>query len=119
MMAAQPPSPLAYLLVMHAFLAFFISAYVLLVSPNEHPLALEWHTNRRGVLIVGACTPLTYLLIMVALQFGNVTHVAAGRNVGILFSTLAGGLILKERISPARAAGVLMIAGGVAGLVLC
>ena len=119
MMAAQPPAPLAYLLIVHAFLAIFISAYVLILSPNEHPLALEWRTNRRGVLIVGACTPLAYLLIMVALQTGNVTHVAAGRNVGILFSTLAGGLVLKEPISFSRAVGALMIAGGVAGLVLC
>jgi drug/metabolite transporter (DMT)-like permease len=117
MMAVQAPSPLLYLLAMHIFLALFISVYVLIFGRGRHPVALEWRSNRRGVLIVGACTPLAYLLIMVALQFGNVTHVAAGRNIGILFSTLVGSFFLKERITLPRAVGAVLIAGGVAGLV--
>jgi drug/metabolite transporter (DMT)-like permease len=55
--------------------------------------------NRLGVLIVGICIPAAYFLIVLTLRYGNVTHVTAGRNIGIVLSTLVGLLFLKERVS--------------------
>ena len=78
----------------------------------------EWPANRKGVLIVGIGVPLAYLLIVLALRHGNVTHITAGRNVGIVISTLVGGLFLAETVSWRRAVGAVLIVAGVAALVL-
>jgi drug/metabolite transporter (DMT)-like permease len=78
----------------------------------------EWPANRRGVLIVGVGAPLAYLLIVLALRHGNVTYVTAGRNVGIVISTLVGGLLLAETVGWRRTVGAVLIAAGVAALVL-
>jgi drug/metabolite transporter (DMT)-like permease len=79
---------------------------------------IEWTTNRLGVLIVGICIPAAYFLIVLALRYGNVTYVTAGRNIGIVLSTLVGVLFLKERVSWGRFVGSLFILAGVGGLVL-
>jgi len=81
-------------------------------------LLSEWMTNRVGVLIVGVCIPAAYFLIVLALRYGNVTYVTAGRNIGIVLSTLVGLFILKERVSRGRLVGSILILAGVAGLVL-
>lgn len=103
----DPPDPFEYLLAMHLFLVFFVARRVLLVSRRRRRILEEWHANRPGVLIVGVCVPLAYFFIIVALKSGNVTHIAAARNVGIVFSAAAGWLFLKERVTRLRAFGAL------------
>ena len=70
------------------------------------------------VLIVGFCTPLAYFLIILALRYGNVTHVAAGRNIGIVISILVGRLFLKEIVGRYRIIGAVLITLGVAALLV-
>ncbi len=113
-----PPNPLEYLFLMHLFLLAFVSTWVCAGLGRSMHLFTEWENNRKSVLIVGAFAPLAYLLIMVALKYGNVTGVAAGRNIGIVISTLVGALILKERVTARRTVGTVIIAMGVIGLVL-
>jgi drug/metabolite transporter (DMT)-like permease len=115
---ADAPDPIEYLFAMHLFLVFFVALWVFIVGCRWRHITDEWHANRRSVLIVGFCVPLAYLFIIVALKMGNVTHVAAARNVGIVFSTAVGWLFLKETVTRLRAVGALFIALGIAGLVL-
>ncbi|MCB2148203.1 MAG: EamA family transporter [Deltaproteobacteria bacterium] len=116
MMHPEAPHPLEYLFAMHLFLAFFVTAWVIFISGRRRQIIDEWYSNHRGIIIVGVCIPMAYFLIIIALMHGNVTHVAAARNVGILFSTVVGWLFLKEHISWLRAVGSIIIAFGVAGL---
>lgn len=117
MSMAAAPSPLEYLFLMHLFLVFFITAWVCLAPKARRTIFSEWRSNRPGVLIVGFCTPLAYFLIILALRYGNVTYIAAGRNIGIFISVIVGVLFLKERVTRPRFAGALLIAAGVIGLV--
>lgn len=114
----HPPNPLEYLFLMHFFLGAFITAFVTLGLKPGKKIPVEWTCNRKGVLIVGFCTPLAYFLIILALRYGNVTHVAAGRNIGIVISILVGGLFLKETVHRSRIIGALLIAAGVAALIV-
>jgi drug/metabolite transporter (DMT)-like permease len=116
MSLAVAPNPVEYLFLMHFFLAMYVTAWALWRNPRQG-LWAEWRLNRKSVVIVGICTPMAYLLIMLALRLGNVTYVAAGRNVGIVVSTLVGGLYLKEKVGPLRILGGLVIMIGVAALV--
>ena len=113
------PHPVEYLFLMQLFLWLWLTVWMLLSRKRRATVFVEWRTNRRNVLFVGAMATLAYLLIMFALaRGGNVTYVAAGRNVGIVLSTLIGGLLLKERVCWRRWAGVVLITGGVLALIL-
>jgi drug/metabolite transporter (DMT)-like permease len=114
----KTPGPIEYLFLMHCFMLLFISAWVAVSARRRARAMNEWPANRRGVLIVGVGAPLAYLLIVLALRHGNVTYVTAGRNVGIVISTLVGGLFLAETVGWRRTVGAVLIAAGVAALVL-
>jgi drug/metabolite transporter (DMT)-like permease len=118
MSMAEPPSPLEYLFLVHLFMSAFITLWFGLCLRQGRELLSEWTTNRLGVLMVGICIPAAYFLIVLALRYGNVTYVTAGRNIGIVLSTLVGFLFLKERASWGRMVGSLLILAGVVGLVL-
>lgn len=112
------PDPLDYLCLMHVFMSLFVTLWAWRLRPGFRALAAEWPRSRRDVWLVAACTPLSYFLIVLALREGNVVLITAARNVGILFSTLAGALVLRERVTPARGWGSGLIVAGLAGLAL-
>lgn len=121
------PDPLDYLFLMHLFMSLFVTLWAWRKRPGWAKLAASWLETswrgdgrgaRRDVVLVALFTPLSYFLIVLALREGNVIHVTAARNVGILFSTLAGALVLRERVNPARALGSTLIVVGLAGMAL-
>jgi len=118
MSLTAPPNPLEYLFLVHLFMSAFVTLWFGLYLRQGRELLSEWTTNRLGVLIVGTCIPAAYFLIVLALRYGNVTYVTAGRNIGIVLSTLVGLLFLKERVSRGRMVGSLLILAGVVGLIV-
>lgn len=111
-------NPAEYLFLMHFFLLIYVSVWAGIKTKVFSNLFTEWRANRQGVVIVGLGTPLAYFLIIVALQYGNVTYITAGRNIGIFISTIVGAVFLKEKITVARLFGSILIVAGVIGLVL-
>jgi drug/metabolite transporter (DMT)-like permease len=118
MTMAAAPNPLEYLFLVQLFMSVFVTLWFTLCLRQGRELLSEWVTNRSGVLIVGVCIPAAYFLIVFALRYGNVTYVTAGRNIGIVLSTLVGLIFLKERVSSGRVVGSLLILAGVVGLLL-
>ena len=112
------PRPLEYLFVLYSFMTFFLAPWVWLTRAGRGGIARELTANRKAVVTGGICVPLAYFLIVTALRGGNVTYIAAARNIGILISTAVGALFLKEAVGWKRAAGAAMIAAGVAALVV-
>ena len=118
MTMAGAPNPLEYFFLVQCFMSALVTLWFGLFLRRGRELLSEWLTNRGGVLMVGVCIPAAYLLIVFALRYGNVTYVIAGRNIGIVLSTLVGLFVLKERVSRGRLVGSILILAGVAGLVL-
>jgi drug/metabolite transporter (DMT)-like permease len=117
------PDPLDYLFLMHLFMSLFVTLWAWRKRPGWAALAsswlqASWRNGRGDALLVAVFTPLSYLLIVLALREGNVVLVTAARNVGILFSALAGAFILRERITLARSLGALLIMAGLACMAL-
>ena len=111
------PAPLEYFALMHLSLMTFIGIWIGSHSSRRRRAFREWHGNQRAILLVGILSVVAYALIIAALAHGNVTLVAATRNIGIVLSILVGALALRERVSSARLAGALLITGGVIILV--
>jgi drug/metabolite transporter (DMT)-like permease len=87
------------------------------------PFALRRH--RRGVIhtlwtrhwrLIAACatmTPLSYLLILTALQFSDVSAIAPAREISVLIGVVLGGRLLAEGHLPRRLLAAAAIATGV------
>lgn len=75
-----------------------------------------WRLQWRPALFVGIVGPVSYVLVLYALQTAPLSHVAPAREVSMLFAALLGGRLLGEGDRRARLLGALCIAGGVAAL---
>jgi drug/metabolite transporter (DMT)-like permease len=75
-----------------------------------------WLQQRRYALIVGIFSPVSYVLVLYALQVAPLSHVAPAREVSMLFAALLGGHLLGEKDRGPRIAGAVLIAAGVMAL---
>ena len=56
----------------------------------------EWRTHRFEVIGVALLVPLSYILVLTALQFTPVSYVAPAREISILIGTAMGTRLLAE-----------------------
>ncbi len=77
-----------------------------------------WRQQWRYALVVGGISPISYVLVLYAMQTAPLSHVAPAREVSMLFAALMGGHLLGEGDRAARLGGALCIAAGVTCLAL-
>jgi drug/metabolite transporter (DMT)-like permease len=106
--------PLPYLWLVMALTA---AVYVPLVRRSRGGAALRSalraETAVAAVLFFGA-----YLLVLAALRLADPGPVAAVRETSVVVATALGALILRERVTPARAAGAAVVVAGAALIAL-
>jgi len=93
-------------------------ALVLLRRDAAGRAAIMAYARKRWPLATlgGAASIGSYAIALWAMTRAPVASVAALRETSVLFASLLGALVLKERFGPQRAAGTLVIVGGVAAL---
>ena len=79
-------------------------------------VAQMWRKQRRYALIVGIFSPVSYVLVLYAMQVAPLSHVAPAREVSMLFAALLGGHLLGEKDRGLRILGAALIAMGVMAL---
>lgn len=77
-----------------------------------------WSLQWRHAAYVGIVSPVSYVLVLYAMQVAPLSHVAPAREVSMLFAALIGGHLLGEGDRLARLAGAALIAAGVIALAL-
>ncbi len=80
--------------------------------------AVLWRLQWRPALLVGAVSPVAYVLVLYAMQQAPLSLVAPAREVSMLFAALIGGHLLGEGDRRVRLLGALCIAMGVTALAL-
>lgn len=79
---------------------------------NRDDLRTLWATHRLRVVGIAALSPLSYILILIALRDGSVSHIAPAREISILIGAYLGGRVLGEGERSRRlVAGVAFVAG--------
>ncbi len=68
----------------------------------------------RDVLAVAVLSPLSYILILFAMQLAPVSLVAPAREISVVFVALAGWLLFREPHPVARLGGAVVVVAGVA-----
>ncbi|WHZ12551.1 MAG: Integral membrane protein [Burkholderiaceae bacterium] len=95
-------------------LLFFAPA----VLRDRPTTAVQWRRQWKYALLVGVVSPVSYVLVLYAMQRAPLSHVAPAREVSMLFAALLGGQLLGEGDRLPRLAGALLIACGVIALAL-
>ncbi len=72
-----------------------------------------WKAQWKYALVVAGVSPLSYILVLLAMQSAPLSHVAPAREVSMLFAALIGGHLLGEGDRMIRLLGAVMIGAGV------
>lgn len=78
----------------------------------------QWTLQWKYATIVGVVSPISYVLVLYALQVAPLSHVAPAREVSMLFAALIGGHLLGEGDRLFRLIGACSIAVGVMALAM-
>lgn len=110
----QPgPNEIVYLFAMHCFMLLFVTLWALPRKGMKERLVTEWKRAPWSIAAVGIVSFIAYFLVLMALSIGDATLVTAGRNMGIVLSLIVGAIFLKERLSPAKVTGAILVTVGV------
>jgi drug/metabolite transporter (DMT)-like permease len=77
-----------------------------------------WREQRRAALMIALLSPLSFILVLYAMQLAPVSYVAPAREVSILFAALIGAHMLKEGESLRRIVAAIGMVLGITALVL-
>ena len=95
---------------------------VLLLVPvalrDRAATAQLWRSQWKYALLVAVISPVSYVLVLYAVQQAPISHVAPAREVSMLFAALIGGHLLREGDRLLRLVGAGFIAAGVIALAL-
>jgi len=111
-------------LAMSPILLDYMSNFVRLVLllpaalQDRATTARMWRAQWKYALLVAAISPVSYVLVLYAVQQAPISHVAPAREVSMLFAALVGGHLLREGDRLLRLLGALFIAAGVVALAM-
>jgi drug/metabolite transporter (DMT)-like permease len=107
-------SPVTYLEIMCIFTGVaYAGAVVAMRGAGTLRAELNWRSAAAGVGTFAA-----YLCVLGALQLASAASVAAVRESGVLVATALAAIVLRERVTRWRAAGAVLVVGGIALLAL-
>lgn len=81
-------------------------------------VAYHWRTHRWQTIGIALLNPLSYILVLTAMQTTLVSHVAPARELSILIGALMGAQLLKEGNVKRRLIAAVAIVAGVVALAL-
>jgi drug/metabolite transporter (DMT)-like permease len=83
---------------------------------NRQEMMREAREYRTSVIVVSVLGPLGYILVLFAMKVAPIGHVAPARELATLVGSYFGVKLLKERMTPQRVIGAVLIVGGVISL---
>lgn len=101
-------------ILMHYVENWVRAALLMPVLFRDRPATVVlWRQQWKYALVVGTVTPISYVLVLYALQTAPLSLVAPAREVSMLFAALIGGHLLGEGDRLLRVVGALLMASGV------
>lgn len=80
--------------------------------------AEEWREHKHEAICIAILIPLSYILVLTAMQFTPVSYVAPAREISILIGTAMGARFLSEGEAPRRLSAAAAMVLGVVALAL-
>lgn len=116
---AKPTASLSYYSIRGITLTSTCWMICLLTQTNRQALINYIRQRFMAPVYAGFFASLAYALVLISMNYvTNVSYVQVFRQIGMLFGVGAGIIILKERFTYTKIAGVLLIVGGLIMTVL-
>jgi drug/metabolite transporter (DMT)-like permease len=106
-------APLVLDYVCNVVRALFVAPMALL---RRDELRVEWQKNKRYALFTGIVSPISYVLVLYAMQTAPISSVAPMRELSMVFAAFLGAKLLGEGHRGERLIGATLMALGVWGL---
>jgi uncharacterized membrane protein len=90
----------------------FVAALTPIVIASKQ-LRLEWKLNTRIILLGAILNPGSYLLFLFAMKYAPVAHISPIREIGTVFATILGIVVLKEKQGKKRITCSILITIGI------
>jgi uncharacterized membrane protein len=109
----QRAHPLVYVYVVIGIPILLLLPYIL--ARRRAAVAAAWRLGRRAVFAGSVLHVGTYLIVLAAMKISGskIGYIVPLRETSIVFATLLGVVVLRERIGSTRIAGCLLIGVGV------
>jgi drug/metabolite transporter (DMT)-like permease len=102
--------------------AFSYALLIMVATAAVYPFFVGWGRVRAAVgpstVLTGVLSAAAYLLVLLALRRASAPAVAAVRETGVVIAAALAAAFLGERVGPARLAGAVLVAAGIALLAL-
>ncbi len=102
--------------------AFSYALLIMLAAAVAYPPFVGLRRVRAAIsptsVAVGVLSAAAYLLVLLALRRASAPSVSAVRETGVVIAAVLAAVFLHERVGPARLAGAVLVAGGIALLAL-
>lgn len=102
--------------------AFSYALLIMLASAFVYPPFVGLRRVRAAVsprtVLIGVLSAAAYLLVLLALRRASAPSVSAVRETGVVIAAVLAAVFLRERVGPARLAGAVLVAVGIALLAL-
>lgn len=109
--------PLRWYSVRMAALAPALWAVVLCMPSARADASDLWRRRDCSPFAAGLCSSLAYVLVIASMGFvENVAYVQAFRQLGLVIGFLEGVLVLHERVTAPKIAGLVLILAGLAAV---
>ncbi len=106
-------SALLYVFLENVFILPWLAAYVLHNPSERHSAALLLRGSVHYPIISGITCTTAYTLVLAAMLLTpNVSYVMAFRQLSIPIGAALGILVLRERVTPAKTCGIILIVAG-------
>ncbi|MQF86558.1 MAG: hypothetical protein FI734_03745 [SAR202 cluster bacterium] len=105
-------TPMLYMYLLSLGASTGLAPYILL-RHEVKGIQKELQFNLARILVAAVLAFFAYAAVLMALRLSNVSYVAPAREIGIVFSVLLGGIVLKESFSKERVIGAIAITIGV------
>ena len=103
-----------YLGFVFIFMLLFASIWFFPKKAAVSRIKAEWQSGYLGVLSVSFVAQANYIIVLYAFSIAkNPTLVTAARNMGIVLSLVVCAIRLKEKITPMKAVGSILITIGI------
>lgn len=108
-----------YLALCSITITLAVGIYILFSSFERSELVNIWQTGKRMAFITGLLIVGTYGLVLAAMQYaGNVSYIAAFRQLSIPLGAILGVIVQREPAYPTKVASIGIIFGGLVLIIL-
>jgi drug/metabolite transporter (DMT)-like permease len=102
--------------------AFSYAMLIMLGAAVAYPPYVGLRRVRAAIspttVLIGVLSAAAYVLVLLALRHASAPSVSAVRETGVVIAALLAAVFLRESVGPARLAGAVLVAGGIALLAL-